>query len=109
MKWILVVALVGVFIVGCNAPVMMDLDNHCVINYADGTSEDVVCSWARFEKPAFRAVNEGEIIIEFHDLSKRRVPMQHVRSWQFKYGDTDHWGRYVKVDGKWTRAKEAKR
>lgn len=96
------IAAAALAIHGCG-PAMMDLDNHCVVEYVDGMREDIICSTAKERKPVFRSVEDGEIRIQFHDLSHRRIPMKFVRTWRFRYGDTDHWGRYVKVDGHWQR------
>ena len=84
-------------------PAMMGLDNHCVVAYLDGSREDIVCSWARERKPAFRSADDGAIIVEFHNRQRRSIPLKRVRAWRLTYGDTDHWGRWEKVDGKWRK------
>ena len=66
----------------------MDLDNHCIVEYLDGTREDIICSWARERKPAFRSAGDGAIIVEYHNMQRRSIPIARVRSWRFTYGDT---------------------
>ena len=89
---------------GDSGPVMSDLDNICTVEFADGSREDIICSWAAVSKPAFRKVADGQILISFHDGSLRRIRMDRVVAWSFSTGDTDHFGRYVKVNGHWTKA-----
>ena len=85
-------------------PAIGDLDNHCIVEYLDGTREDIVCSWASERKPAFRSAGDGAIVIEYHDMQRRSIPIARVRSWRFTYGDTEHWGRWENVNGKWQKA-----
>lgn len=89
---------------GCDGPIMMDLDNVCSVTYTDGRKEDIVCRYADLEKPAFRSVSDGQIEITFHDSSKRYIPMKNVEHWSFKWGDTDHYGRYEQLpNGEWVK------
>ena len=93
------------FVMTSFGPAMMDLDNHCIVEYLDGTREDIICSWAREREPAFRSAGDGAIIVEYHNMQRRSIPIARVRSWRFTYGDTDHWGRWENVNGKWQKAK----
>lgn len=105
MRKLALIAIASLALVGCSGPVIGDLDNHCIIEYLDGTREDIICSWASESKPVFRKVEDGAIVIKYHDLTRRSIPIKRVRSWRLRYGDTDHWGRYVKVNGQWVRVK----
>jgi hypothetical protein len=94
---------------GCNEPLMKDLDNICEVVYEDGSKESIVCSWAEQDTPAFRSVKSGQIVVTFHNRTKRIIPMASVKSWCFRYGGKDHFGRYVQIDGKWYRKKGGKK
>lgn len=89
---------------GCNEPLMMELDNICEVVYEDGSKESIVCSWAEQDTPAFRSVKSGQIVITFHNRTKRIIPMASVKSWSFWYGDKDHYGRYERTpNGEWVK------
>ena len=103
MKALIIAMLAAVAITGCDGPATCDLDNHCIINYLDGTTEDIICSYAYDVKPDFRSVADGKIVILFHDMTTQCVPMKHVKSWRFRHGDTDHGGRFVKDGERWVR------
>ena len=105
MRKLALIAIASLALAGCREPVIGDLDNHCIIEYMDGTREDIICSWASERIPAFRKVEDGAIVIKYHDLTRRSIPIKRVRSWRLRYGDTDHWGRYVEVNGQWVRVK----
>lgn len=98
------IAVILFFLCGCNQPLCIEMDNVCSVTYTDGSKEDIICRYADLDKPAFRPVSDGEIIVTFHDLSKRHIPMRHVKEWKFKWGDKDHFGRYEKLpNGKWIK------
>lgn len=90
---------------GCNGPLVGNLDNHCIIEYDDGTTDDIVCSWASEEIPAFKSVRDGKILVEFHDGSMQFISLEKVKSWRLELGDTDHFGRWVKDGNVWVRNK----
>ena len=89
---------------GCNEPLMMELDNICEVVYEDGSKESIVCSWAEQDTPYFRSVKSGQIVITLHNRTKRIIPMASVKSWCFRYGDKDHYGRYEQTpNGEWVK------
>lgn len=94
---------------GCDGPLMRDLDNICEVVYEDGSKESIVCSWAEQDTPSFRSVKSGSIVVTFHNRTRRIIPMASVKSWTFQYGENDHYGRYVLVNGKWYRKEGCKK
>lgn len=95
--------------VGCDGPVIGNLDNHCIVEYDDGTTDDIICSWAGEVRPAFKSVRDGKIQVKFHNGGMQSISLEKVRSWRLEFGDTDHFGRWVKNGNVWVRnSKEVK-
>lgn len=98
------IALLLFALCGCNEPLMKDLDNICEVVYEDGSKESIVCSWAEEDRPAFHGTKSGQILVRFHNGSYRMIQMESVKSWSFRYGGKDHYGRYEELpSGKWVK------
>jgi len=88
---------------GCDEPAMCELDNFCDIEYIDGSKQTLVCSLVKVDRPCFQPLRNGQIIISYHDFSTQRIALSTVKSYRFRYGSVDHYGRYEFINGKWQK------
>lgn len=93
---------------GCDGPTMGQLDNFCDIEYLDGSKQTLICSWVKVDRPFFQPFRNGSIIVSYHDFSTQSIPLSAVKSYRFRYGCVDHYGRYEFINGKWQKKEGVK-